>query len=161
VTQVYLANRRPYWEDDSFAPSLFTDSLAGMVTAVRSGTNPDEVSHLSAWVTGQNAERLDALSDADAGAAVIAAIEAIRPAAKGQLELIGLKAWGSDPHAAGAWAYFRPGQIGRFAGIMGDSHGRIHFCGEHLARAGRGIEGALETAEAAVGRVIEAETGAL
>ena len=44
------------------------------------------------------------MSDAEAGAAVIGAIEAIRPAATGQLELIGLKAWGSDPFARGAWA---------------------------------------------------------
>ncbi len=161
ITQVYLAPKQPYWEADGYAPSLFTDSLAGMVTGVRSGTNPDQVSHLSCWVIGPNAERLEGMSDAEAGAAVIGAIEAIRPAARGQLQLIGLKAWGSDAFARGAWAYFKPGQIRRFAAQMGTPHGRIHFCGEHLALTGRGLEGALETAETATNEVLAAESQAL
>jgi monoamine oxidase len=157
ITQVYLAPKRPFWEDDGFAPSLFTDTLAGMVTGVRSGSDPDQVSHLSCWVIGPHAERIAGLSDADAGTAVIRAIEAVRPAAAGQLELIGLKDWGGDPFASGAWAYFRPGQIGRFATSMAAPHGRIHFCGEHLALTARGLEGALETAATVASEVISAE----
>jgi monoamine oxidase len=154
ITQVYLAPKRAFWDDDGYAPSLFTDTQAGMVTAVRSGADPDQVSHLSCWVIGSHAERIAPLSDAEAGATVIGAIERVRPAALGQLELIGLKAWGSDRLAAGAWAYFRPGQVGRFAATMGRPHGRIRFCGEHLALTARGLEGALETAETAVSGII-------
>jgi len=156
ITQVYLAPKRAYWEDDAYAPSLFTDTLAGMVTGVRSGSNPAEVSHLSCWVIGPHAEQLAGASDAEVGRAVIGAIEAVRPAAVGQLELIGLKAWGDDPQAGGAWAYFRPGQMRKFAAGMGAAHGRIHFCGEHLAQAARGLEGALEAAERAVSEVMSA-----
>jgi len=161
ITQVYLRPKRPYWDDDGYAPSLFTDTLAGMVTGVRRGDAPDQVSHLSCWVIGDHAEQIAGLSDADAGQAVIDAIEAIRPAAKDQLELIGLKAWGSDPYAAGAWAYFRPGQVGRFATTMGQPHGRIRFCGEHLALTARGLEGALETAETAVSGILEDQPAAI
>jgi monoamine oxidase len=161
ITQVYLAPKRPFWQDDGFAPSLFTDSLAGMVTGVRSGTEPDKVSHFSAWVIGPNAEKLRSLSEAEAGGAVISAIEAIRPSAVGQLELIGLKDWGGDPYAGGAWAYFRPGQVRHFAAGMANAHGRIHFCGEHLALTGRGLEGALESAETAAAEVIQAEAGGI
>ena len=159
ITQVFLAPKRPFWDDDGHAPSLFTDTQAGMVTAVRRGDDPSVISHLSCWVVGAQAERIAGLADQAVGRAVIAAIEAVRPAARGQLELIGLQAWGSDPHAGGAWAYFRPGQVRRFAAGMGRAHGRIHFCGEHLAQAGRGLEGALETAETAVAeiRAIEPE----
>jgi monoamine oxidase len=146
ITQVYLAPRRDFWEDDGYAPSLFTDTPAGMVTGVRSGTDPKRVSHLACWVIGPQAERLADASEAEVGRAVIGAIESVRPAARGQLELIGLKAWGNDPYAAGAWAYFRPGQVTRFAAGMAAPHHRIHFCGEHLAQSGRGLEGALETA---------------
>jgi len=161
ITQVYLAPRRPFWDDDGFAPSLYTDSLAGMIAAVRSGTDPATVSHFSAWVIGDNATRLEGLTEAEAGQAVIGAIESFRPAAAGQLELIGLKAWGSDPYAAGAWAYFHPGQITRFAATMGEPHGRIHFCGEHLALSARGLEGALESAETAVKQIVAAEGSVL
>jgi len=38
------------------------------------------------------------LSPADAGRAVIGAIEKIRPAAKDQLELLGMHSWGADPY---------------------------------------------------------------
>jgi monoamine oxidase len=157
ITQVYLAPKRPFWLDDGYAPSLFTDTLAGMVTAVRNGAAPETVSHFSCWVTGRHAERIAGFSEAEAGQAVIGAIEAVRPAARGQLELIGLKAWGSDPHAGGAWAYFRPGQVGRFARSMAAPHARLHFCGEHLATAARGLEGALETAATVVAEVLAAK----
>jgi monoamine oxidase len=39
---------------------------------------------------------------------------------------------------------------------MGAAHGPVHFCGEHLALASRGMEGAMETAESAVAEVLAA-----
>lgn len=156
ITQVYLGVRRPFWEDDGHAASLYTDSLPGMVAAVRSGTDPATITHLTAWVMGNHARQIDALEPAEAGRRVVAAIERIRPAARGQLELIGLQSWGADPYAAGAWAYFRPGQIRRFAAAMGRRHRNVHFCGEHLALASRGMEGAMESAEQAAAAILDA-----
>ncbi len=154
LTQVWLRPKTPFWEVDGYAPSLFTDSLPGMVAAARSGADPSEVTHLAAWVTGPHAVRLDALGEAEAGRQVIEAIAAVRPAARGQLEFIGLHSWGGDPWAAGAWAYFGPGEVTRYADTMGNPHGRIHFCGEHLARASRGMEAAMESGERACNEVL-------
>ncbi len=153
VTQIYLAPTREFWQEDGYAPSLFTDSKAGMVAAVRDGTDPSRITHLTAWIMGPHAAALDALEPQAAGQAVIAEIERLRPAAKGRLEWIGQQSWGADPWAAGAWVYFRPGQIREFAHVMGRSLGRVHFCGEHLARSARGMEGALESAEAVVSQI--------
>jgi monoamine oxidase len=155
ITQVYLGTRRPFWEDDGYAASLFTDSLPGMVAAARSAADPATVTHLTAWVMGRHARSLDGLPPTEVGQRVIAAIEKLRPAARGQLELLGVQSWGGDPYAAGAWAYFRPGQIRRFAQHMHGPHGRVHFCGEHLAITTRGMEAALETAERAVAEVVD------
>ena len=149
ITQVYLRPKTPYWELDGYAPSLFTDSLPGMVAAARSGTDPSEITHLTAWLTGAHATGLDGLGEAEAGQRVIDAIAAIRPAARGQLEFIGLHSWGGDPWAAGAWAWFGPGEVTRYAPVMGSPHERIHFCGEHLALASRGMEAAMESGERA------------
>jgi monoamine oxidase len=157
VTQIYLAPRTKFWESDGFAPSLFTDSLAGMIAAARSGEDPNEVTSFTAWVMGDAAARLDRVPPADAGRAVIAAIERIRPAAKGQLELLGSHSWGGDPHAAGAWAYFRPGQVTRFAARVGAAHGLLHFCGEHLASENRGMEGAMESGERAAAEILASQ----
>ena len=154
LTQVYLAPKTPFWEQDGYAASLFTDTHAGMLAAARNRDRPTEVTSLTAWVTGDLAAELDRLSPADAGRTVIAAVEKIRPAARGQLELVGMHSWGADPHSAGAWAYFRPGQVTQFAAHLGNAHGRLQFCGEHLATESRGMEGAMESAEEAVAAIL-------
>ncbi len=154
LTQVYLAPKSRFWEQDGYAASLFTDTQAGMLAAARNRDRPTEVTSLTAWITGDDAADLDRLSEADAGRAVIAAIEKIRPAAAGQLEVLGLHSWGADPFAAGAWAYFRPGEVTRYAAVLGQSHGRLLFCGEHLALESRGMEGAMESAEEAVAAIL-------
>ena len=154
MTQVYFAHKSEFWEADGFAPSVFTDTSAGMFSAIRNGSDPREVTGFSAWVMGRNAARLDALSPDVAGARVMGEIEAVRPAARGQLQFIGKQSWGADPFARGAWAYFRPGQIARFTATMGASHGRVRFCGEHLAEANRGMEGAMESGERAAMGII-------
>ena len=154
LSQFYLAVKSPFWRQDGYAASLYSNSLAGMLAAARTADDPETVTHLTAWVMGANAAQLDRLDEAEAGRQVIETIERIRPAARGQLELIAAHSWGRDPYAAGAWAYFRPGQVGRYARDMGAAHGRIHFCGEHLALRGRGMEGAMETGERAAEEIL-------
>lgn len=145
MTQLYFACQAPFWEQDGLGASMFTDGAAGMVAGNRRADNPAEVTGLTAWAMGRNAERLDAMSEADAAQRVIGEIETARPAARGRLQYVGRQSWGADPFAGGGWAYFRPGQIARLGSIIGNAHGRIHFCGEHLARANRGMEGAMES----------------
>jgi monoamine oxidase len=154
LTQVYLAPKSKFWENDGYAASLFTDTQAGMVAAARNRERPSEVTSLTAWITADHGAALDRLSPADAGRAVIAAIEKIRPSAKGQLEVLGMHSWGNDAYAGGAWAYFRPGDVTRYAAVLGNAHGRVHFCGEHLALTSRGMEGAMESAEEAVSAIL-------
>ena len=154
MTQLYFRAKSNFWESDGYAPSMFTDGVAGMVAAARRGEDPDEVTGLTAWVMGRNARRLDGVSPERAAAAIVEEIEAVRPAARGQLEYIGRQSWSADPFAGGGWAYFRPGQIRRFGSRMAAPHGRIHFCGEHLARIDRGMEGAMESGERAAEEIV-------
>ena len=158
ITQFYIGVEGAFWEEDGLPPSMFTDSLPGMVAAVRSSEDPNVVTHLTAWVIGPNADRMDRLGESEAMQTVAAAIESIRPAARGCLKPIARQSWGADRFARGAWAYFKPGQVTAFARSMADPHGRLHFAGEHLARASRGMEAALETAETAVEQVLAAGT---
>ena len=154
MTQLYFACRSAFWLSDGHSPSMFTDTAAGMVVANRRGEDPAVVTGLTAWVMGPNAERLDALGEQQAAHLVMREIEAMRPAAEGQLEYVGRQSWGADAFAGGGWAYFRPGQIQRFAAAMGAPRGRIHFAGEHLARHNRGMEGAMESGERAANEVL-------
>ena len=156
VTQVYFAHRSRFWEEDGYRPSMFTDGPVGMFAASRNGDDPSEVTSFTAWAMGRNARRLDGLPEAEAGRLVLDAVEAVRPAAKGQLEFVGLKSWGRDPFARGGWAWFRAGEINRFAAEMDRPHGPIRLCGEHLARTARGMEGAMESGERAARDILAA-----
>ncbi len=147
INQVHMIAKRPFWEDDGMAAAMFTDGPAGGILAERNGDDPADITSLTAWVRGIEAARLDRLPPGEAAKAVVRTIEEIRPAAKGQLEVLGYKSWYLDPFAAGDWAYWQPGQITRFANAMTQPHGKTHFCGEHTAVSNRGMEGAMESGE--------------
>lgn len=156
LTQTHLVATKPFWEEDGAKPGMFTDGLAGNIMAQHYATDPKQVTSLTAWHRGWQAARLDRMPEADARKAVLAAIEAIRPAAKGKLKVAGFKSWYNDPFSAGDWAVWQPGQIKEFIQHLSKPHGRIHFCGEHTALSNRGMEGAMESGERAAQEVLAA-----
>lgn len=147
ITLVHLVARKPFWDSDGFGPNMFTDGAAGMVLAQRRGRSLEEVTSLTAFISGPFAMWLDQMSESDAKATVVAHIERVRPSAKGQLEALVYKSWRRDPFAGGAWAFWQPGQVSVLAAEAAKPHGRIHFCGEHTSVMSRGMEGAMESGE--------------
>ena len=152
-TLIFLVPRKPFWKDDGLSPSMWTDGIAGVVTAQKFGDEPGEVTGLVVNARGWSADYLDRLGAAQAGAAAIAEIERLRPAARGALELGGYHSWWRDPFAAGDWAIYGPGQVTGFLPVVAKPHGNLHFCGEHTGTANRGMESALESAERAAAEV--------
>jgi monoamine oxidase len=155
-TLVFFVPKRRFWEADGLSPSMWTNGLAGTVTAQRFGKDDDEVTAIVANPRGHAADWIDRLPPAEAIRAVQHEIERLRPAAKGALEGGTIHSWARDPYSAGDWAVFGPGQVQRFARTMAAPHGRIHFCGEHTAQSNRGMEGAMESAERVVLEVSQA-----
>lgn len=154
-TLVFLVPKRAFWESDGLSPSMWTNGIAGVVAAQKFGDDADEITGLVVNARGWSADYLDRLGPALAGAAVIAEIEGLRPAAKGTLELGGFHSWWLDRFAAGDWAIYGPGQVTGLLPEVAKPHGRVHFCGEHAGTANRGMESALESAEQAVVAVAE------
>ena len=155
VNQLHMVAKRPFWEDDGMSASMWTDSLAGMILAERKGDTPEEITSLTSWTRGAPAIEMDKLSDEEATARIVADIERLRPAAKGQLEVMAYQSWYNDPDSAGDWAVWQPGQVTQFAAHVGRQHGRVHFCGEHTAVANRGMEGALESGDRVAFEVLD------
>ena len=147
INQLHIVPKTPFWEKDGMSPNMFTDSLAGMVIAEHKGTDPAEVSSLTVWLRGERAAWADQVDTQVAINAVVADLERLRPAAKGQLEVQGYKSWYRDPFSSGDWAVFEPGQVTGLMGDIANPHGRLHFCGEHTAVSNRGMEGAMESGE--------------
>ena len=147
INQLHLVAKTPFWEKDGMSPNMFTDSLAGMVIAEHKGEDPAEVTSLTVWLRGDRAAWADQVDTEVAISKVVEDLERLRPAAKGELEVMGYKSWYRDPYSSGDWAVFGPGQVTAFANELAKPHGRLHFCGEHTAVANRGLEGAMESGE--------------
>jgi monoamine oxidase len=147
INQIHIVPKTPFWEKDGMSPSMFTDSLAGMVLAEHKGATPEDVSSLTVWLRGERAAWADQVDTQVAIDAVIADLERLRPAAKGQLEVLGYKSWYRDPFSSGDWAIYGPGQVTNLMADIANPHGRLHFCGEHTAVSNRGMEGAMESGE--------------
>jgi monoamine oxidase len=154
IYQTALQARRPFWESDGMAPSMWTNSPIGRVAAIYHGRTDDEVSSLVVTSFGPGAAHLDRMNRETAARYVVSTIESMRPAAKGTLEVIAQQSWAQDPFSLGAWSYFHPGTVTKFLPAMNAPNGRIHFCGEQTALASRGMEGALESGARAAQEVL-------
>lgn len=143
----FLTVTAPFWEEERRAPSMWTDGRLGVVSAQRFGATPAEVTGLLVWARGNLAHYWDRLGKEAALRMVVQEIEAIRPAARGKIAGAALHSWTAERFNAGDFSYFAPGQLTRIVSRMADPHGRLHFAGEHTARANRGLESALESSE--------------
>jgi monoamine oxidase len=147
LSMVFLTATAPFWDEDGLAPGMWTDGIAGNVMPQRFGAKPDEITGFIAQARGGLANRWDAMGREAVFAAVVSAIEAMRPSTKGKLRAAEFFSWKNEAFNLGDWAYFGPGHISHFVNEMAKPAGRIHFCGEHTATGARGLEGALESAE--------------
>ena len=149
ITQVHMEFDKPFWLDDGLGPDMWTDTAAGIVLASRGSDDPTEITSLTAWARGNTAAQIDRLPEDDARAYVVAEIERIRPAARGNLRAAGFKSWQNDPWSRGDWVVWAPGQASQLPAATGLAQGHLHFCGEHSSLVARGMEGALGSAERA------------
>jgi monoamine oxidase len=147
ISNIFITAKSPFWEKDKLSASMWTDGVAGTVIAQRFGETDDDITGLLVQARAGLSAYWDRLGPAEAMRRVVAEIEAIRPAAKGQLVGAAYHSWAMEPFNAGDWAYFSPGQVARFANAMSAPAGRVHFCGEHTATGNRGLEGAFESSE--------------
>ncbi len=153
TTHVILEPTQPFWEEDGYGPTMFTDGLLERVFAPGIG---DRIPFLRVWVNGYGADRLDALPAGELGPFVVRELERIRPAARGRLRVRTVFSWGADPYTLGHRHVFLPGQVRRFARDMDRPWQRMHFCGEHLRRMEFGMESAMETADRAAVEILSA-----
>ena len=155
VFQIHFVPKRPFWKDDSLPSNMWTDTVVGRFQALKYGSNPEDVTSCLTYANGHVADRLDRLEPADATSLVLAELERIRPATRGQLQPVKVVSWQRDVHAGGVYAAWAPGHITAFANGMSLPDGRLHFAGEHTARLQRGMEGAMESGERVALEVLE------
>lgn len=146
--QVHYAIEKPFWERDGLPPSFWSDGLIERFNALNYGQD-GAISSFMHYSNGDSATRFDRMAPADAGQAILAEVERVRPAARGALRMLRAWSWQRTPFSGGAYASWMPGQIPRFAQAMRQPHLRMFICGEHTSVLARGMEGALESGERA------------
>jgi monoamine oxidase len=151
---VFLRFRKPFWEEDGLPASMWTNNAVQFVGHFPSRVDPKGL--LVTFTHGRALEAMNGLSPAAFGRAVVDEVVRLRPAAAGQIEAQYVHNWSTYPFSLGHIAYFAPGDIGRYADIVGQPVGALYFAGEHNCRIHAGIEGACEAAENAAIKILEA-----
>ncbi|ATW05434.1 FAD-dependent oxidoreductase [Sphingorhabdus sp. YGSMI21] len=147
ISIAFLTAKAPFWEEDGFAPGMWSDGFSSNVIPQRYGATKEEVTGLMVQARGNLALEWDKLGAETALARVVADIENLRPAAKGKLEARHYHSWAGEEFSGGAWAYYGPGQATVLPRAIAEQAGPISFCGEHTETLSRGVEGALASAE--------------
>jgi monoamine oxidase len=145
ITQVKLAFRRRFWEDDGLPPAMISDRPFEKVFAVPA--EDGSLNELNCWIDGQQAAKLDDWTNDRIGRFVVRELSSARPAAAGNLEVLDVTAWGQNPYALGAYHFWAPGQVRQSGRLAREPWGPVHWIGEHVAVLQQGIEGAMESAE--------------
>lgn len=154
ISQVYIQVEQPFWADDDFPVSMWTDTAIERVLPITN--EKGQINMIVAWMDGKNALYFDKLTPGKQEKHVIETLRAIRPATTDALRVVHTQCWGKHPFALGAYAHFAPKQITRFARQMALPYGALFFAGEHTAVESPGMEGALESAERVVQELIQA-----
>ena len=148
TTKFYLRPTSPFWEQDGFAASLWSDGPVERVIALTGST--DEVHTLLVWINGAGSQAIDSLDPEAAKALVLNQMAEIRPTSKGKLEVMGYHAWGRDAFIGGCGFSYAAGQITELAPTIPAAEGRLHFAGEHTRQLEAGMEAAMASAERVV-----------
>ncbi len=82
ISIAFLTAKAPFWEEDGFAPGMWSDSFSSTVIPQRYGATDEEVTGLMVQARGDLALDWDKLGAETAMAKIVADIEAMRPAAK-------------------------------------------------------------------------------
>ncbi len=153
LCQVFLKTKSRFWEKDGLPAALWTDGPYEVF--IHAPSLVEENGILYAYINGAAAEAFSVLDAKVAAKKVVAELIRLRPAAAGQVEIAEIHNWATYPFSRGHIAYFQPGDIARYADIVGHPVGALHFAGEHLCRVHAGIEGACETGENAALAVLD------
>lgn len=148
---VQLTVTGKYWGEQT--PSLWTDTKIERLFAT-SLDGSGNVTNLTFWLTGANAEHFSAMQTEARDKALLDTFYAIYPKAEGLVKLEKVVDWSSDPLILGTWPAYKPEQINEFGKAISPPHGRLHFAGEHTALSNTGMEGAMESAERVVSEIL-------
>lgn len=160
IIQLHIEFQNRFWEQDELPADMWSDGPLERIFTQRDRETGQPTGLHLAWINGRGCATLKGQSDAAIEAMAQQELKRLRPASEGKVKVRRVVRWTDEnPHAGGAYMHWAPGQIGRWAGDMGKPAQNLFFAGEHLSFRHTGMEGAMESGEAAALGVI-AKAGA-
>lgn len=153
ISKYFLVPSEPFWESDGLPPTMWTDTIIERLFPNRDAAG--QISSITCWVDGSNAQKLDAMPEEEQIETVLAELARIRPATAEKVAVVRTLSWGADPFSLGAYANYHPGQVSRLKPVMSQPWQRLHFAGEHTAVVNPGMESTVETAQRAANEIID------
>lgn len=153
VFQAHLVVEKPFWQGRGFMPNVWSDSPLERIFA-SDPQSTGTITNLTVWINGERAQAFDRLPADEVQPFIYRELARVLPESKGAVRLAKTVSWQRSAYTGGAWADWRPGQISRFGAALAKPAGRLHFAGEHTARAFSGMEGALESGERAAFEIL-------
>lgn len=147
ILQIHFKLQAPYWDVDDFPADMWMDGPMERIFVSRDkagGISP----YGRAWINGESARTLAAQPDEFVTEMLKQELFRSRQVKPSDIEVLAIKRWTSgNVLAGGAYMHWAPGQISKWADIMGRSTGNLSFAGEHLSALHTGMEGAMESGE--------------
>lgn len=154
TTRAFCRIREPFWQEDGYEPSLFSDGAVRMFWTIDNHKGEGEYRGMFV-LTNRAGKQVAARPPESAVRFLIDEMERIRPASRGQIEILRYHSWERQPLQRGCSPMFAPGQVTAFANEMILPHGRLHFAGEHTRRLDYGMEAAMEAGERAALEILD------
>jgi monoamine oxidase len=153
VSRVYLQAKKRSWEETGLNGFAFTKEAVEVWQPTWSQPGPRGI--LMTYARPGEAERIAALKPDERISSTLTQLDQWFTGLRTNFEKGTTKVWMEDEWSRGAWAFAGVGNLILFA----NPEGRIHFAGEHLSFRASWMQGALESAAAAIKMIHEAPEG--
>ena len=110
---------------------------------------------LSIYTAGRRSRPITERSPTERVELMVQSLDAIWPGLAGELIASASQAWVKDPWSGGAYSYYAPGEMLRFAPLWPKPCGRIYFSGEHTAEWQAFMTGAIESGRRSARQIVE------
>ena len=154
ILQIHLLAQELFWKSSQDFAGYWTNGPLGRIF-----TRPipnSEKANITIWINGDSCDQFVSQSREQAISNILSIYYKQIPEARGKVTFGEYIDWITNPFNEGAWAIWRPGDIGRYADLLHRPSGRYFFAGEHTAYSNAGMEGAMESADRVVIEVLRA-----
>lgn len=144
VVRIFLQTRQRFWLEQGLSGAAVTD-LPIMTAYDKASHQPGTRGLLEAYIAGERARKLAAMSDGERLNFTVSQLEMVHPAIRAYFEGGTSICWDNEQWSRGAYAWFRPGEMTSLLHHIASPEGRVHFAGDHTSPEPGWMDGALQS----------------